>query len=200
MDGIVNTDLRGAIYGFLPIIDAMQEFKVASHIDDAQYGVVTGGVVNMLSRSGTNSFHGSVWESTATTFLTRGTPSATSARLDGALRAHRPHTLRRPGITCKMNSGSGRWTDLEEQSIFLWCISGLALQQAGALADAGTDRAGTERRFFRQLLSVLSARHLQPFFDELRRQQMHRTAFSVRYGRQSVTPTATARRPGERRV
>ncbi len=62
MDGIVNTDLRGAIYGFLPIIDTMQEFKVQSHIDSAEFGVVTGGVVNMLSKSGTNSFHGSVWE------------------------------------------------------------------------------------------------------------------------------------------
>ena len=62
MDGIVNTDLRGAIYGFLPIIDAMQEFKMQSHMDSAEFGVVTGGVVNMLSRSGTNQFHGSVWE------------------------------------------------------------------------------------------------------------------------------------------
>jgi hypothetical protein len=62
MDGIVNTDLRGAIYGFLPIIDAMQEFKMQSHMDSAEFGVVTGGVVNMLSRSGTNRFHGSVWE------------------------------------------------------------------------------------------------------------------------------------------
>ncbi len=62
MDGIVNTDLRGAIYGFLPIIDTMQEFKVQSHIDSAEFGIVTGGVVNMLSKSGTNSFHGSVWE------------------------------------------------------------------------------------------------------------------------------------------
>ena len=62
MDGIVNTDIRGAIYGFLPIIDAMDEFKVQSHIDSAEFGVVTGGVVNMLSKSGTNHFHGSVWE------------------------------------------------------------------------------------------------------------------------------------------
>jgi hypothetical protein len=62
MDGIVNTDLRGAIYGFLPIIDAMEQFKVQSHIDSAEFGVVTGGVVNMLSKSGTNHFHGSVWE------------------------------------------------------------------------------------------------------------------------------------------
>jgi len=62
MDGIVNTDLRGAIYGFLPIIDAMSEFKVQSHIDSAEYGIVTGGIVNMLSKSGTNRFHGSAWE------------------------------------------------------------------------------------------------------------------------------------------
>ena len=62
MDGIVNTDLRGAIYGFLPIIDAMQEFKVQSHMDSAEFGIVTGGVVNMLSKSGTNQLHGSVWE------------------------------------------------------------------------------------------------------------------------------------------
>jgi hypothetical protein len=62
MDGIINTDLRGAIYGFLPIIDTMEQFKVQSHIDSAEFGVVTGGVVNMLSKSGTNRFHGSVWE------------------------------------------------------------------------------------------------------------------------------------------
>src|SRR6266481_2524218 len=62
MDGIANTGLRGAIYGFLPIIDAMEQFKVQSHIDSAEFGVVTGGVVNMLSKSGTNHFHGSVWE------------------------------------------------------------------------------------------------------------------------------------------
>ena len=62
MDGLINTDLRGATYGFLPIIDAMQEFRVVSHVDQAQYGVVTGGVVNMLSKSGTNEFHGAVWE------------------------------------------------------------------------------------------------------------------------------------------
>src|SRR6185437_7368347 len=62
MDGIVNTDLRGAIYGFLPIIDAMQEFKVQSHMDSAEFGIVTGGVINLLSKSGTNQFHGSVWE------------------------------------------------------------------------------------------------------------------------------------------
>jgi hypothetical protein len=45
-----------------PIIDAMQEFKVQSHNDQSEYGSVLGGVVNVVTRSGTNQFHGSGWE------------------------------------------------------------------------------------------------------------------------------------------
>jgi hypothetical protein len=62
LDGINNTDFRTSIYGFLPIIDATDEFKIQSHNDKAEYGGVLGGVVNMASRSGTNEFHGSAWE------------------------------------------------------------------------------------------------------------------------------------------
>ena len=62
LDGIINTDFRGSIYGVLPIIDAVDEFKVQSHNEKTEYGGVTGGIVNLVSKSGTNSFHGSGWE------------------------------------------------------------------------------------------------------------------------------------------
>jgi Carboxypeptidase regulatory-like domain len=62
LDGIINTDFRGSIYGFLPIIDTVQEFKVQSHDPNAEFGGVVGGVVNLVSKSGTNQFHGSAWE------------------------------------------------------------------------------------------------------------------------------------------
>lgn len=62
MDGIINTDFRGSIYGVEPIIDTVQEFKVRSHVADTEYGNVLGGVVNLVSKSGTNHFHGSGWE------------------------------------------------------------------------------------------------------------------------------------------
>ncbi len=62
LDGIINTDLRGPVYGVLPIIDTIEEFKVQSHNDKAEYGGVLGGVVNVVSKSGTNAFHGSGWE------------------------------------------------------------------------------------------------------------------------------------------
>ena len=62
LDGIINTDFRISNYGALPIIDTVEEFKVQSHNEKTEYGGVLGGVVNLVSKSGTNQFHGSLWE------------------------------------------------------------------------------------------------------------------------------------------
>ena len=61
-DGIINTNIRGPTYIVIPNIDLVQEFKVVGHDAKAEYGGATGGVVDMVSKSGTNSFHGSVFE------------------------------------------------------------------------------------------------------------------------------------------
>lgn len=62
MDGIINTDDRGGAWSVPPIADSIQEFKVQSHNNDAQYGNVLGSVVNIVTKSGTNEFHGSAWD------------------------------------------------------------------------------------------------------------------------------------------
>lgn len=62
LDGIINTSVRGTSYVVLPDIDSIQEFQVQSHNAKAEYGGVTGGVVNMATKSGTNAFHGSAFE------------------------------------------------------------------------------------------------------------------------------------------
>ncbi len=62
LDGVVNTDFRTTTYTVLPIIDGVSEFKVQSHNDDPAFGSVLGGVVNLITKSGTNQFHGSAWE------------------------------------------------------------------------------------------------------------------------------------------
>jgi hypothetical protein len=62
LDGVVNTEMTGGIYVIPPIIDTMQEFKVQSHDDQAEFGSVLGGVVNVVTKSGTNQFHGAAWE------------------------------------------------------------------------------------------------------------------------------------------
>ena len=61
-DGLSNFGAFHSVYAVPPIIDEIQEFKVVSHADSAEYGSVIGGVVNVVTKSGTNDLHGSVFE------------------------------------------------------------------------------------------------------------------------------------------
>ena len=61
-DGLNNFGNFQSTYAVPPIVDAIQEFKVVSHTDSAEFGSVLGGVVNVVTKSGTNELHGSAWE------------------------------------------------------------------------------------------------------------------------------------------
>ena len=61
LDGVTNTDLRGPVYGVLPMLDATSQFKLQSHNEKVEFGGVVGGIVNMISRPGTNTIHGSAF-------------------------------------------------------------------------------------------------------------------------------------------
>jgi hypothetical protein len=45
-----------------PTVDSIEEFKVQSGVMPAEFGFTLGGVVNMVTKSGTNSVHGSAYE------------------------------------------------------------------------------------------------------------------------------------------
>ena len=62
IDGVINTASFAGSYDVPPIIDSIQEFKIQSHNDQTEFGTVLGGVVNLVTKSGTNNYHGSVWE------------------------------------------------------------------------------------------------------------------------------------------
>jgi hypothetical protein len=74
LDGIDDTDQVFTTYAVAPILDDIQEFKVQSHSDEAQFGGVLGGIVNVVSKSGTNSFHGTAWEFFRNTVLDAKNP------------------------------------------------------------------------------------------------------------------------------
>lgn len=61
-DGIINTNIRGPNYIVIPNIDLIQEFKVVGHDAKAEFGGATGGVMNMVSKSGGSTFHGAAFE------------------------------------------------------------------------------------------------------------------------------------------
>mgnify|MGYP005848835881 CR=1 FL=1 len=62
LDGILNFGSNQNYFIVTPIADTIQEFKVQSHNDLAEFGGAVGGVVNVVTRSGTNQLHGSAWE------------------------------------------------------------------------------------------------------------------------------------------
>lgn len=61
LDGINDNQAWYNTYAVPPIIDTIQEFKINSH-NDAEYGGALGGVVNIITKSGTNVYHGTAWE------------------------------------------------------------------------------------------------------------------------------------------
>jgi outer membrane receptor protein involved in Fe transport len=62
LDGGENVDTFTANVGQSVPLDSVQEFRVITSNYTAEYGRASGGVVNVATRSGTNAFHGSVYE------------------------------------------------------------------------------------------------------------------------------------------
>lgn len=62
LDGGINmTGLRNT-GNILPNPDAIQEYRVETNNYDAEYGKMSGGVITVLTKSGTNNYHGSLFE------------------------------------------------------------------------------------------------------------------------------------------
>lgn len=74
IDGAPNNGQAGCNnVAYVPIVDAVQEFKMQSNTYDAQYGHTAGGIMNVVLKSGTNQFHGSGWEFMRRTWLDANT-------------------------------------------------------------------------------------------------------------------------------
>ena len=62
VDGIDNNNYEGGSVAQLPSIDSIQEFQVQTNNFAAEYGRSSGSIVNLVTKSGTNQLHGSVYE------------------------------------------------------------------------------------------------------------------------------------------
>ena len=61
INGVSNKGLSGGVVN-TPIQDTVQEFQQLQLNMSAQYGNSAGAINNLVTKSGTNSYHGSVWE------------------------------------------------------------------------------------------------------------------------------------------
>jgi outer membrane receptor protein involved in Fe transport len=62
IDGLDNNERLQGTAGVRVSVDAVAEVKVQTNLYTAELGRTSGGVINILTKSGTNEFHGSVFE------------------------------------------------------------------------------------------------------------------------------------------
>src|ERR1017187_9393079 len=62
LDGMDNNQVSDNLLGYTPAPDAIQEFNLITNNAPAEFGNFEGGSGNATIKSGTNAFHGDVWE------------------------------------------------------------------------------------------------------------------------------------------
>lgn len=86
IDGADNNDAIFGVLGARPSVEAIQEFRVLTSLYPAEVGRTGGGVVNLITKSGTTQFHGSLYEFLrndvldARDFFTKASGSGASAK------------------------------------------------------------------------------------------------------------------------
>jgi hypothetical protein len=62
LDGMDNNQVSDNLLGYTPSPDAIEEFNMITNNAPAEFGNFMGGVVSATIKSGTNAYHGDVWE------------------------------------------------------------------------------------------------------------------------------------------
>ncbi|HXX16178.1 MAG TPA: carboxypeptidase regulatory-like domain-containing protein [Candidatus Eremiobacteraceae bacterium] len=62
IDGADNFDTVDGGLVMEPPVDAIAEFRILTHTANAEFGHSTGSTTNIITRSGSNGFHGSLWD------------------------------------------------------------------------------------------------------------------------------------------
>ncbi len=62
LDGVYNVDPKLNTFGVRPSVDAIREFEMLTSTYDASFGRNPGAQVNVILNSGSNDFHGSLFE------------------------------------------------------------------------------------------------------------------------------------------
>src|SRR5882762_7804294 len=62
IDGIESMDGDAFTYAFSPSVDSLAEVKVETNLYAADSGAAPGGQISLITKSGTNVYHGTLWE------------------------------------------------------------------------------------------------------------------------------------------
>ncbi|MCU1340671.1 MAG: hypothetical protein JWN92_94 [Candidatus Acidoferrum typicum] len=128
LNGVIVNDYSNAgpgnVLGANAGVDAIQEFSVLTSNYSAEYGYTSGGVINAITKSGTNSFHGSVYE------------FVRNSAFDAADFFENANGEKKGGFTRNQFGASAGWKILKDKAFLFGDYEGLrqvkAVPQSGA--------------------------------------------------------------------
>jgi len=62
LNGVLVQELGFSGAGAIPNLDSLHEFRILTNNFDAEYGNYSGGLINVVTKSGTNQYHGNLFE------------------------------------------------------------------------------------------------------------------------------------------
>jgi hypothetical protein len=111
VDGADNISTASGVQKYTPSQEAVREFRVINSSYSAEFGRAVGGIVNIITKSGTNNFHGSAYEYFRNDKLDAGSILASSD----------PSTCNTPG---DLNSGGCQKLNKLRQNQFGFTLGG----------------------------------------------------------------------------
>lgn len=157
LDGGENVDLFTATVGQSVPLDTVQEFSVLTRNFTAEYGRAGGGVVNVATKSGTNNFHGSLYEFNRLSALAANTYNndANGIKKPGFTRNQFGYSIGGPIVKNKLFFFSGtEWTRIRSSSVITQSILDPAFAALPQI-DAATKAFFTDFGNLRSNLGVL---------------------------------------------
>jgi hypothetical protein len=117
LNGVIVNDYSNAgpgnVLGANMGVDAIQEFTVLTSNYSAEYGFTSGGVINAITKSGTNSFHGSAYE------------FARNSAFDAADFFENANGEKKGGFTRNQFGASAGWKVLKDKAFLFGDYEGL---------------------------------------------------------------------------
>ncbi len=155
LDGVDNNEVSDNLLGYTPSPDAIQEFNLISNNAPAEFGNFQGGIVSATIKSGTNSFHGDIWE-----FFRNDKLNAN--QWENKINPNSPAIPVAP-LRWNMFGGDPGWAGYQEQIIFFRGLSGTAFRpSADRQPYIGVHTRRARRRFFSAVKPSNASATLQP--------------------------------------
>jgi hypothetical protein len=120
LDGVENISIYSQAIGEDVPLDATQEYSIITSNYSAEYGRASGGVINVTTKAGTNTYHGSAWEYnrlSAYTANTYGNDAANAAFVASGV----PGSLPDPkGVYTRNQFGYSAGGPIKKDKIFIF--------------------------------------------------------------------------------